>query len=85
MEPPAIYTVTMAVIIIMTMVVAITGSAGWRQWTVADCCYTVSCITGGIAEVMFGLPDQIATVARSYLTDDLILVLDRFLELKRGR
>jgi len=39
---------------------------------------TIACITGGIAEVMFGVPDEIAARARSYLTDDLIDALDRF-------
>ena len=41
---------------------------------------TVACITGGIAEVMFGVPDDIAETARSYLTDDLVEVVDRFVE-----
>ena len=39
---------------------------------------TIACITGGIAEVMFGVPDEIAARAQSYLTDDLIDALDRF-------
>ena len=39
---------------------------------------TVACITGGIAEVMFGLPDNIWDKARSYLTVELIDVVDRF-------
>ena len=39
---------------------------------------TIACITGGIAEVMFDVPDEIANSARSYLTDDLIDVVDRF-------
>lgn len=39
---------------------------------------TIACITGGIAEVMFGLPSAIATGAREYLTDDLVEVVDRF-------
>ena len=38
----------------------------------------IACITGGIAEVMFGVPDDIAAQARSYRTDDLIDALDRF-------
>ena len=41
---------------------------------------TVACITGGIAEVMFEVPDDIAETARSYLTDDLVEVVDRFVE-----
>ncbi|MCH9051910.1 MAG: ADP-ribosylglycohydrolase family protein, partial [Proteobacteria bacterium] len=39
---------------------------------------TIACITGGIAEVMFGLPDEIAEASRGYLTDDLVEVVDRF-------
>ena len=39
---------------------------------------TIACITGGIAEVMFGLPDEIAEASRAYLTDDLVEVVDRF-------
>ncbi len=41
---------------------------------------TVACITGGSAEVMFEVPDDIAETARSYLTDDLVEVVDRFVE-----
>ncbi len=41
---------------------------------------TIACITGGIAEVMFGLPGVIAEISRSYLTDDLVEVVDRFVE-----
>jgi ADP-ribosylglycohydrolase len=39
---------------------------------------TIACITGGIAEMMFGLPEEIAESSRGYLTDDLVEVLDRF-------
>ena len=39
---------------------------------------TIACITGGIAEVMFGLLDEIAEASLEYLTDDLIEVVDRF-------
>jgi ADP-ribosylglycohydrolase len=39
---------------------------------------TIACITGGIAEMMFGLPEKIAESSRGYLTDDLVEVLDRF-------
>ena len=39
---------------------------------------TIACIAGGIAEVMFGVPNEITDQARSYLTDDLIDALDRF-------
>ncbi len=41
---------------------------------------TIACITGGIAQVMFGLPESIAVTARGFLTDDLIAVVDRFME-----
>jgi ADP-ribosylglycohydrolase len=39
---------------------------------------TIACIAAGIAEMMFGLPDEIAATARTYLTDDLRTVLDGF-------
>lgn len=39
---------------------------------------TIACIAGGIAEVMFTVPDRIAQKARTYLTGDLRIVLDRF-------
>ncbi len=46
---------------------------------------TIACITGGIAEVMFGVPHEIADQTRSYLTDDLIDALDRFDQFKVSR
>lgn len=39
---------------------------------------TLACIAGGVAEALYGLPSEIAQSARSYLTDDLRSVLDRF-------
>ena len=39
---------------------------------------TLACITGGIAEVMFGVPSEIAETARGYLTVELLDVVDRF-------
>ncbi len=39
---------------------------------------TLACIAGGIAELLFGLPDDIAETARRHLTDDLLAVVDRF-------
>ena len=39
---------------------------------------TLACIAGGIAEALFGLPDDIAAASRRYLTDDLLAVVDRF-------
>ena len=41
---------------------------------------TVACITSGLADVMFGLPDEIREKARSYLTDDMKDVVDRFVD-----
>ncbi|MDJ0951001.1 MAG: ADP-ribosylglycohydrolase family protein [Alphaproteobacteria bacterium] len=46
---------------------------------------TIACITGGIAEVMFGVPAEIADQAKSYLTGDLLDVLDRFDRIKESR
>ena len=39
---------------------------------------TIACITGGIAEVMFGVPKEIGGRSRGYLSDDLVDVLERF-------
>jgi ADP-ribosylglycohydrolase len=39
---------------------------------------TLACITGGIAEALYGLPPDIAAQARSYLDDCLLSVIDRF-------
>ncbi len=39
---------------------------------------TVACIAGGLAEALFGLPEEIAAQARGYLTDDLKAVVARF-------
>jgi hypothetical protein len=41
---------------------------------------TIGCITGGIAEVIFGVPEEIGDRSRGYLSDDLIEVVDRFYE-----
>ena len=41
---------------------------------------TIACITGGIAEVMFGVPMEVGDKSRGYLSDGLIEVLDRFSE-----
>jgi ADP-ribosylglycohydrolase len=45
---------------------------------------TIACIAGGIAEMMFGLPDEIAVTARGFLTDDLADVVDGFGERVRS-
>jgi ADP-ribosylglycohydrolase len=39
---------------------------------------TLACIAGAVAEVIHGLPRDIADSARAYLTDDLRAVLERF-------
>jgi ADP-ribosyl-[dinitrogen reductase] hydrolase len=39
---------------------------------------TLACIAGAVAEVIHGLPRDIADSARAYLTDDLRVVLERF-------
>jgi ADP-ribosylglycohydrolase len=39
---------------------------------------TLACITGGVAELMFGLPPEVADEARRRLTPDLLEVVDRF-------
>ena len=39
---------------------------------------TIAAIAGGIAEVMFGVPEEIAERTRSYLTRDVAAVVDAF-------
>lgn len=39
---------------------------------------TSACITGGVAEILHGLPETIAEAARARLTPDLLDALDRF-------
>lgn len=39
---------------------------------------TLACITGGIAEALFGMPPPIREQARSYLDDGLLTVVDLF-------
>ncbi len=39
---------------------------------------TIACIAGGIAEAMFGLPEDVAKAVPAYLTPDLREVVDRF-------
>jgi ADP-ribosyl-[dinitrogen reductase] hydrolase len=41
---------------------------------------TIGAITGSIAQAMFGIPDEIVARGRSYLTDDINHVVDRFNE-----
>ncbi len=39
---------------------------------------TLACIAGGVAEVIHGLPVDVAATARAHLTEDLAAVLDAF-------
>jgi ADP-ribosyl-[dinitrogen reductase] hydrolase len=39
---------------------------------------TLACITGAVAEAIHGVPAKISTATRSYLTEDLRAVLNRF-------
>ena len=39
---------------------------------------TLGAITGGIAEAYYGVPENIKREARSYLTEDLLKVIDKF-------
>ena len=39
---------------------------------------TIGAITGGIAEAYYGIPEELAAKARTYMTNDLLDVLDRF-------
>ncbi|HSA79583.1 MAG TPA: ADP-ribosylglycohydrolase family protein [Geminicoccaceae bacterium] len=45
---------------------------------------TLACITGGIAEILYGLPDEIASEARALLDAPLRAVVDRFYARARG-
>ncbi len=46
---------------------------------------TLACIAGAVAEAIHGLPNDIAIIARSYLTEDLCAVLERFETRVRSR
>lgn len=39
---------------------------------------TLACIAGAVAEARHGVPENIETAARAFLTEDLIQVIDRF-------
>jgi len=41
---------------------------------------TIACITGGIAEALFGIPEHIKMQARSYLPNEMLEVIDKFCE-----
>ena len=46
---------------------------------------TIAAVAGGIAEAYYGIPEELAAKARTYLTDDLQDILDRFAEFVGGR
>ncbi len=48
-------------------------------------CDTLTCIAGSIAEVFYGIPDEIAAEARKRLPKDILDVLDRFTSMKIKR
>lgn len=39
---------------------------------------TIACVAGSIAEAMHGLPDDIADIARGYLNNEFLEILDQF-------
>ena len=39
---------------------------------------TIACITGGIAEACYGIPDEIADEGKSYLPEEFIEIIDQF-------
>ncbi len=39
---------------------------------------TIACITGGIAEACYGIPDHIAKKGRTYLPDEFLQIIDDF-------
>jgi len=39
---------------------------------------TIACITGGIAEAYYGLPDQIAVEGRTFLPEEFLQIIDDF-------
>ena len=41
-------------------------------------CDTLTCIAGGMAEAMYGVPEELAAKCRRRLPEDMIAVLDRF-------
>lgn len=43
-------------------------------------CDTLTCIAGSIAEAFYGVPEELKTECRRFLTPDLLDILDRFYE-----
>ncbi len=46
-------------------------------------CDTLTCIAGGMAEAMYGVPDELKEECRKRLEPDMVKVLDRFGEWAR--
>jgi ADP-ribosyl-[dinitrogen reductase] hydrolase len=64
-------------------ITAVLEAEAWEDAVRATVCLggdtdTLACIAGAVAEVIHGLPRDIADSARAYLTDDLRTVLERF-------
>ena len=47
-------------------------------------CDTLTCIAGGMAEAMYGVPEELKEECRKRLKPDMVKVLDRFGEYKQG-
>ena len=47
-------------------------------------CDTLTCISGGIAEAFYGVPEEIAAEGRNRLPDKILAVLDRFVDMRRS-
>ena len=48
-------------------------------------CDTLTCIAGGMAEAMYGVPDELKEECRKRLESDMVKVLDRFDRERRGQ
>ena len=48
-------------------------------------CDTLTCIAGGMAEAMYGVPEDLKEACRLRLEPDMVKVLDRFQELRKGQ
>ena len=47
-------------------------------------CDTLTCIAGGIAEAFYHIPEKLEAACRERLSDDILKVVDRFMEKIRG-
>ena len=48
-------------------------------------CDTLTCIAGGMAEAMYGVPEELKETCRLLLEPDMVKVLDRFQEMRKGQ